>query len=145
MNQGTEYAQYCMDCLTGNTLALKNCGSSLDPTKYPACHYDIDRPGCNDQGLFPDGSSCDCYRCNILGFESIGYSHDVAVKVMAVLESCDEGCYEPLRTLVNLIDQTRDRLGLIGPEESAGIAKLLEEHPEAVQMALDHNWIRVFL
>lgn len=149
---GTEWQRFCDDCLTGNTLHLKAQGSKLDPAKYPPCQFDWETsdptkygPCSDDKGLLPDGSSCDCNKSDIVAFESHGYSHEMAVKLMAVLTSCDEGCDEPLRSLINKIDETRDQFGLIDASEASAVTKLLEENPEAVQQALDHSYLRVFV
>jgi hypothetical protein len=149
MNRETEWKQYCLDCVTGNTLALQACGSNLDPAKYPACHYDIDSPGCNDQGLFPDGTSCDCDRLSILGFESYGCSHEVAITVMCVLDSTDYGYpdhiphsqFEQLHAIIG---------GPLGPvPDNATITAQLTawcaSNPEAVYYGLGNNWLARFL
>jgi hypothetical protein len=148
LSPGTEWVQFCPDCLTGNTLALKASGSNLDPTRYPACHYDL-TGGCNDQGLFPDGSSCDCDRVSILGFESMGCSHDTAIKVMCALTSCDEGCDDPVRSLSDTIDEIQGgalgKRSLTDQEVGAALNQLVQENPEGFQVALDHNRLRQFL
>lgn len=149
MSPGTEWQQFCQDCVKGNALALISCGSALDPTKYPACHYDIGRPGCNDQGLFPDGRSCDCSRVSILGFESYGCSHEVTIKVMCVLESTDYGYsddiphsqFESLREIIGgPLDPVPDNATI-----TAQLTKWVAENPEAVQYGLENDWLARFL
>lgn len=144
MSAGTEWEQFCPDCITGNALALKACGSTLDPTKYPACHYDIDEPGCNDQGVFPDGSSCDCEKQDIVSFESSGLSHEDTIKLMCVLVDNEYDIIEEQRPALEQIWALQDE-GIESPNFAQRMSKLLQENPGLVQESLDHNWLRRFL
>jgi len=145
---GEQYKQFCPDCLAGNTLALQAAGSKLDPAKYPACQFE---PGnkmgfssCDDTGTLQNGISCDCDKASILGFEGYGCSHDVAIKVMCALSSCDYGCSDPVRVLVDLIDEAHNA----SPENevvAVGITKAVQENPEAVQLSLDSCYLRRYL
>lgn len=146
---GTAWVQFCPDCLTGNTLALQACGSTLDPAKYPACHMDLNGDGCNDQGKFKDGTSCDCDRVSILGFESMGCSHETAIKVMCALTSCDQGCIDEILTLVNQIDEIQGgplgKAPLTEQQVGAALNQFVQENPEGFQIALDHSWLAEYL
>lgn len=141
---GGEVSQFCPDCLTGNTLALKAQGSSLDPAKYPACQFEGAR-ACNNFGQLPDGTSCDCDKTSILGFESMGCSHDTTIKVMCALYSCDYGCSDPVRTLVNRIDEIQNQLPHSESAIGAGLNQLVQENQAGFQVALDHHWLNRFL
>lgn len=140
---GEELRQFCPDCLAGNTLALRAQGSDLDPAKYPACQFE-GAAACNSSGVLQDGSSCDCDKASILGFEGYGCSHDVAIKVMCALCSCDEGCSDPVRELVNSIDEAHNS-STDNAVVAAALTKAVQEHPEGVRLALEANWLRRFL
>lgn len=141
---GEEFRQFCPDCLAGNTLALKAQGSDLDPAKYPPCQFEGSK-ACNSFGDLPDGTSCDCDKTSILGFESMGCSHETAIKVMCALCSCDEGCSDPVRTLVNRIDEIQNATPHSESAIGAGLNQLVQDNSEGFQVALDHNWLSRFL
>lgn len=140
---GATVQQFCPDCLTGNTLALKAQGSNLDPAKYPACQFE-GAEACNDSGKLPDGTSCDCEKASILGFEWYGCSHEVAIKVMCALISSDYGSPDHWHPAI-------DQLGKIGDQEAsnevvtAHYTTWVQENPIVVQEALESCWLRRFL
>lgn len=80
---------------------------------HPLCQFlgwEKLHPGC-EQGILPDGGSCDCSRANVYGFEDWGCSHRVAVLVNASLDFADwfewglPNEYQvPVNTLLEIIE-----------------------------------------
>lgn len=82
---------------------------------HPPCQFEFWsklHPGCDEFGKLPDGSSCDCDKTSILGFEWYGCSHRVAVLVNASLSlgewyefGTPDEFQPPLRALHAIMEQ----------------------------------------
>ena len=120
-----------------------NSSSGLDPEKYPACHFQGPE-ACEDSGKFANGTSCDCDKASILGFEGYGCSHEVAITVMCVLSSCDYGCGGPVHTLADLIDAAHN-VSADNAEVAAALTSAVQQNPVAAREALESCWLGRFL
>ena len=101
--------------------------------QYPPCSLIDLGMGCNDQGKDPDGTSCDCDKASILGFEGWGLSHRQAVLINATLGRYENGYSDELPTEVQKLWNIMDNTAIDDLKEP--LTKWYTDHEEFAQQA----------